>query len=240
MGYINVQRNLGGGGSSTYIAEKVKIKETVEAPDKWWLNKDLTVINSSYPPTMSSDLVANNFSNYAGYKLDTREIVDTSQTYASLECCVKFRYSQTYSSRRSILVWDTVFTPMIKASTNNIEYWSIVLNDWTTLNYTMNPNTWYWLKQSSDSSGNATYSISTDGENFTVITTENNGISTIYSDWFTRDMTLGHGSQSDIGGLYYGEIDLKETYIKFNGTKTFYAIYQPYHKYYDNTEEGDN
>ena len=81
MGYINVtKKEL---PPETYINLGLKHKFTVTTPDKWMLNKDLTVINSSYPPTMSSDLVASNFSGYAGYNIPINQIADTTASITS-------------------------------------------------------------------------------------------------------------------------------------------------------------
>lgn len=242
MGYINVQRNLGGGGSSTYIAEKVKIKETVEAPEISKLSLALTPYDSGNPPTMSSDFVAGPFTFTAkGYYIPPTTLWSNYSTITSFECITKYKFTSMPTDLETVMAWERLFGWEYKAD-GCIGIWNYTLAQYAYEGTTpVTVDTWYWMKVQIDSSRTVTYSLSTDGENYTQLVsfTDNNySWSNIYSN-----TKLGFGYHvwipAETREFDCGVIDFKGTSIKINGNDIFYYTYQPYHKYYDNTE-GDN
>ena len=120
-----------------------------------------------------------------------------------------------------------VFTPDIE-TTNKLGFWDTENSEYW-LEYSFNAQTWYWIKLYYDvETYTQTWSISTDGKNFTTIGTHTEDRNTeLESCWNNSNdnnswlmfgaIKAGTTSLSDNRTLTDGYIDMNETWIKTNG-----------------------
>lgn len=240
MGYINVTRNIGGGGSSTYISEKVKIKETVEAPDMYIISdvNKYSSYSSSYNINISDNAVVTGFSSYTyAYINESVFSADVADGYI-FECSFP-----TPSASKFSTIWKKEGITGVEYNNQQVIFYNYA--DGTSSPWSLDNNVnKHYIRCIYTPSGVSQQYYSTDGETYTLKGTFNN------SPGITLDgSNLIIGNHDGIMSRYFqaysglaSELDLKDWKIKnyTTGDIIWEVKHQLYHKYYDNTEEGDN
>lgn len=232
MGYINVTRDSK--APEDYVKVGLKHKGTIYTPEISRLSLTLTPYNSSDPPTMSSDFVAGPFTyTTKGYYIPPTTLWNDYSTITSFECIVKYKFTSMPTDLETVVAWERLFG-WEYMSNGCLGIWSYTAGQYAYQATTpVTVDTWYWMKIQIDSSRNVTYSLSTDGENYTQLVTfvdDTYSWSNIYS--YTK---IGFGYHAWIPNetreLDCGVIDFKETNIKINGNDILYYFHQNYGEY---------
>lgn len=264
MGRIQIAKLVTqGGGNPCYITEKLpSLKEKVYIPgNAEGLYPNLR-INTSYPPPIDSNYILGPFTDqqqppYWSTNMDNQHDIYPSSfsDVQNIEILCKFYMNQTPSYMEELFNLCSIFTPDIETN-NCLGFWDSA-NQQYWLEYPFSNQTWYWLKLYYDvATYTQTWSISTDGANFTTIGTHaedrNSELSDAWNNtsssttgatkgWFLLgSITKGNGSIANDRTMQSGIIDLKETYIKTNGViQCQYKPLTPDTIYYDNTNGDD-
>ena len=149
---------------------------------------------------------------------------------STIEVQCKFRMYSNPSYMQELFNLCGIFTPDIETS-GKLGFWDET-NGQYWLEYSFNTNTWYWLKLYYDvATYTQTWSISTDGTNFTTIGTHTEDRTTdLRTAWNNTDSSTGNvrsgwllfgalskGGTGQDRTMQNGIIDMSETWIKTNG-----------------------
>lgn len=242
MGRVQVSINKQGQDNSlleeiveevTSIRETGLIEESVKIPEILIQSITPTVVaDDGYTPHYSLDestgiLTGGGY--YSGDAYNTWkypiDLVYPYSTDVDTEIVVKIRRSNYYNSsevpiflyKRIDLIWD---------SSNYLKVYSSATNGFIG-SYQTNYNTWYYVKMTWDSSQNQDILISTDGTNYTSIAgVFNQGSAASITTMKTYDMYLLRSGSDPYRYSPYTEMDLTESYVKVNGSKTFFNFIQ--------------
>lgn len=214
---------------------RVEISEIIKnnPPYEYYLSPALRYKNSGYPPKILNNGVGC-FADYReqpywsiNYDGDHDILPSSFNDLESIELQCKFIIFNNPSYMQELFSLCGVFTPDIETS-NKLGFWDSA-NSQYWLEQPFNIKTWYWLKLYYDvATYTQTWSISTDGVNFTTIGTHTENRTDLQPSWDgtnTHNSVLYWGciypgnnqSQTSVRSLTDGYIDMNETWIKTNG-----------------------